>query len=148
VAAKGAALERRTEQLYDLLSDGDLTSDRLISKLDCSYACFMKTVQNLRDILAANGDVISVVAEPQGWGTPWLYGLRAGKQIVNAADSRWIPNRFQDAERRIKTIAHVLDVAAGSLDGRTIDAKKARIYRLHINRALEEVQMLAGDGAP
>jgi hypothetical protein len=144
--AKQSAHEKRAGQIYDLLSDGDLTSQQIIDKLGCSYSGFLKAVQMLRDIGAATGDVISVVAEPQGMSQPWLYGLRAGKQIASAEDSRWIPNRFQDAERRIKTISHVLEVAANSLDGRTTEGRKARIYHLHIKRALEEVQLMVGDG--
>lgn len=142
---RGNASQRRAEKIFDLLSSGDLTSHQLLARLGCHRTEFTKAIQTLRDILAASGDVISVVAEPHGPDQPWLYGLRAGKQIINAEDSRWIPNQFQHAERRIKTIVHVLDVASNSLDGRTLDGKKARIYRLHMNRALEEVQMLADD---
>lgn len=145
--ARGDATVKRAGQIFDLLVSGDLTSHQIIGKLGCGYAPFMKGIQALRDLLAASGDVISVVAEPQGFHEPWLYGLRAGQQIVSPEDSRWAPNRLQDAERRIKTIKHVLEVAINSTDGRTTEGKKARIYHLHINRALEEVQLLGVDGA-
>jgi len=139
---------QRAEQLFDLLTDGDLTSAQIIDKTGWSYSQFLKAVQSLRDILAANGDVISVVAEPQGGREPWLYALRAGKTIINAEDSRWVINRLGDAQRRVTTILHVLQVAKETLDGRTIEGKKARIYHLHITRAQEEIAMLADDEMP
>lgn len=140
--AKQSAVDKRAEELYDILSNGDQTSHQITDKMVWSHWQLMSAVQNLRDILAANGDVISVTAEPQGHREPWLYGLRAGKAIIDTETSQWLPNRLQDTERRIKTIRHVLEAAVNSLDGRTTDGKKARIYHLHITRAQEEVAML------
>lgn len=134
--------DQRAGELYDLLANGGLTSHQIIDKMSWSYSQFMSAVQKLRDILAANGDIISVVAEPQAAREPWLYSLQAGKVILDTEKSQWLPNRLQDTERRIKTIQHVLEVAVNSLDGRTTEGKKARIYHLHIKRAQEEVVML------
>lgn len=135
----------RAAVLFDLLVEGDKTSAELIQITGWSYKQWQKATQALRDILAANDDVISVVAEPQGESQPWLYRLQAGKVIVDPEQSRWVLNRLQDAERRITTIEHVLDVAVNSLDGRTVAGKKARIYRLHIKRAREEVALMTGE---
>lgn len=140
--ARKEVAERRAEQLYDLLSNGDKDSRSIIDETGWAHYQFLKAVQKLRDILAANGDVISVVAEPNGPRQPWLYGLRAGQSIVDAERSRWAPNRLQDAERRIMTIGHVLEVAVNATDGRTVEGKKARIYHLHIKRAQEEVALI------
>lgn len=131
--------------MFDLLVEGDKTSAELIKITGWKYKKFLKAIQALRDILAANDDVISVTAEPQGGSNPWLYSLKAGKAIVDPEQSRWVLNRLQDAERRIETIEHVLDVAVNSLDGRTVAGKKARIYRLHIKRAREEVALMGGE---
>jgi hypothetical protein len=140
--SKKKIAEKRAEELFDLLTGGDLTSAEIVDKTGWRYSQFLKAVQTLRDILAANGDVISVTAEPQGSRETWLYSLRAGKQIVDAEQSRWVINRLQDAERRVETIAHVLEVAVNSLDGRTTEGRKARVYHLHIKRAQEEVALL------
>jgi hypothetical protein len=140
--SKKRAAEKRAEELFDLLTGGDLTSAEIMDKTGWVRSQLFKAVQTLRDILAANGDVISVTAEPQGLRETWLYSLRAGKQIVDPEKSRWVINRLQDAERRVETIAHVLEVAVNSLDGRTSEGKKARVYHLHIKRAQEEVALL------
>lgn len=140
----GKAAEKNAGTLFDILSEGDLRSGDIINRAGLSYYQFMKAVQKLRDILAANGDVISVVSEPQQEQVGgWLYGLRAGKVIVDAEKSQWVINRLQDTERRVTTILHVLDVACNSLDGRTIEGKKARIYQLHMKRAQEEVALIS-----
>lgn len=141
-----AAAEKRAEVLFDLLSERDLTSAEITDRTGWNYPQFMTAVQALRDILAANGDVISVLAEPQGSRGPWRYSLQAGTTIVDAEKSQWVVNRLKDAERRVKTITHVLEVAVNSLDGRTVEGKKARIYHLHINRAQEEIALLDGAG--
>jgi len=144
MASKKAA-EKYAEELYDLLTNGDATSHEIMDKLGWSYSQFQAATQKLRDLLAADGDVISVVADSQGRSGPWLFGLRGGGAIVDAEQSRWVPNRLADAERRIKTISHVLEVAVNALDGRTTEGKKARIYHLHITRAQEEVALMSTD---
>lgn len=139
------AIDKRAEVLFDLLSDRDRTSADILTTTGWSYSQFMAAVQRLRDILAADGDVISVLAEPTTRG-PWTYHLAAGATIIDAERSQWVINRLQDTERRVKTIKHVLEVAVNALDGRTTAGKKARIYHLHINRAQEEVALLdSGD---
>jgi len=133
-------------QMFDLLVEGDRTSAELIKEAGWKHRRFLKAIQALRDILAANGDVITVTAEPhRGSNKPWLYSLKAGKAIVDSEQSRWVLNRLQDTERRIETIEHVLDVAVNSLDGRTVAGKKARIYALHLKRAREEVMLVVGE---
>jgi hypothetical protein len=139
--------EQRAEVLFDLLADADRTRDEIQAKTAWNRPQFQKAVQTLRDILAANGDVISVVCEPHGHRAPWLYCLRAGAEVLNAEESRWIINRLQDAERRLLTIGNVMEVAARGLDGRSIEGRKARIYELHIRRAAEEVALLDGGDA-
>jgi hypothetical protein len=138
--------EERAEVLFDLLADSDQTYVTVQAATGWNRPQIMKAVQVLRDILAANGDVISVTAEPQGKGQPWLYSLRAGNQITNAEESRWINNRIGDAERRLTTIKHVLEVAVRALDGRTAAGQKARIYHMHLKRAEEEVALLVTNG--
>lgn len=135
--------KERAEELFTLLADGDMTSAEVTDATEWSYAQFMKTVQVLRDMLATNGDVISVTAEPNGHREPWLYSLKGGDQIVNEETSRWVPNRVEDAERRLKTIKHVMAAAVVGSDGRSTIGRKARIYHLHLKRAEEEIAMLA-----
>lgn len=137
--------EKRAEILFDLLSDGDQTYETVCERTGWTRKEFFKAAQTLRDILAANGDVISVVAEPQGSREPWKYSLAAGTVIMDPEKSRWVINRLQDAERRLFTIGNVTEVASKALDGRTTDGRKARIYNLHIKRAQEEVALLTAD---
>jgi len=135
----------RAGQLFDLLAEGDRTSADIMATTGWERSMFIKTVQVLRDILAADGDVISVVADPdRRTNEPWTYRLAAGGAILDPEDSQWIINRLQDAERRIKTIKHVLQVAVNGLDGRSTEGRKARIYHMHINRAQEEIALLDG----
>ncbi len=138
------ATDKRAEVLFDILAEGDCTSADILDRTSWSYSQFMEAVQRLRDICAASGDVISVTAEPRGSREAWMYSLKAGKAIVDAEQSRWIINRLGDAERRVETMQHVLDVAVNSLDGRTLAGRKARIYHLHVKRAQEEVALLIG----
>lgn len=132
----------RAEVLFDLLADGDHTYETIQDKTGWTRGQVLKAVQKLRDILATNGDVISVVAEPQGKRDPWVYRLKGGKDILDAEQSQWVINRLQDTERRVATIENVLAVAVNALDGRTTHGKKARIYHLHIKRAREEVALM------
>lgn len=138
--------EERANVLFDLLAESDHTYVTIGDATGWTRGQIIKAVQVLRDILAANGDVISVVSDPQGSREPWLYGLRAGIQITSAEESQWITNRFGDAERRLTTIKHVLEVAVQSLDGRSTEGKKARIYHMHLKRAEEEIALLTDNG--
>jgi len=135
--------EDRADVLFDLLADSSHTYVTIREETGWSRKQILKAVQVLRDILAANGDVISVVCDPQGPREPWLYRLQAGRDILDAERSGWILNRFTDAERRLKTIKHVLEVAVRGLDGRTVEGRKARIYDLHLRRAQEEIAMMS-----
>ena len=135
--------DERAGVLFDLLVEGDQTYLTIGEATGWDRHKVYAAVQRLRDVLADNEDVISVVAEPQGRGEPWVYRLAHGAQIVDAEHSQWIIGRFGDAERRLKTINHVLAAAVVALDGRSVEGRKARIYRLHLTRAEEEVAMLA-----
>jgi hypothetical protein len=111
-------------------------------------------------ITAGGGDVPPTPGEPQSvtdhielanMGAERQDAVKAVAKAtgasVDAEQSRWVINRLQDTERRVQTIAHVLEVAVNSLDGRTNEGKKARIYHLHIKRAQEEVALLSDAGA-
>ena len=137
--------EERAGELFDMLEAGDLSSAEVCRRTGWTHGQFLQAVQTLRDICSSEGDVISVVAEPQGAREPWLYSLKAGTMMMDVANSRWIPNRLRDSERRLKTIVHVLDAASASLDGRSAPGRRSRIYGLHIHRAIEEVTMLGLD---
>ncbi|MPZ14297.1 MAG: hypothetical protein GEU73_07710 [Chloroflexi bacterium] len=133
---------QRAEELFTLLADGDRDRDEICADRGWDYSQMRQAVQQLRDMLAADGDVINVVAEPNGWQQPWMYGLRDGGAILDPEQSRWMTNRLGDTERRIKTISHVLDAAVNATDGRTVEGRKARIYELHLRRAAEEVALM------
>lgn len=134
----------RAEELFSLLAADDMNRDEICADRGWTHGQLRAAVQKLRDILAADGDTINVVCEPDGWRQPWQYRLRAGGDILDAEESRWMTNRLGDTERRITTIGHVLDAAVNATDGRTIEGRKARIYQLHISRAIEEIA-LGGD---
>jgi len=134
--------------LFDQLVEADQTYETLGVSMGWSRSQVIKYVQVLRDVLAAQADTISVTCDPDPLDPlgPWIYTLRGGGGIVDPERSRWLINRLGDAERRLVTIRHVVDIAAKNLDGRTIEGKKARIYALHLKRAEEEVAMLNEDG--
>jgi hypothetical protein len=132
----------RAAELFDLLSARDRTISEVRALTGWNSYQYGKAVQRLRDILAADGDDINVVAEPQGHREGWLYGLRAGSAIVDASESQWVPNRMKDAERRLKTIKHVMQAAVSATDGRSVVGKKARIWALHLTRAEEEITLI------
>jgi hypothetical protein len=141
-----AQQEKDAGILFDLLVEGEQTYITIRARTGWSRTKIIKTVQVLRDILG-DGDEISVTCEPQGKCEPWLYALRAGEHIIDSSESAWLPNRFGDAERRLMTIRHVLDAAVQGLDGRTAIGRKARIYRMHLRRAEEEIALLSSDGS-
>jgi hypothetical protein len=134
--------DERAEVLFDLLADGDHTYESIGEKTGWSRNQILKAVQRLRDILAVNGDVISVVCEPQGQYEPYAYRLKGGKEILDAEKTRWAINRTKDLDRRGRTFENVLAVAVKATDGRTLVGKKARIWHLHIKRAREEVALM------
>jgi|SRR6516164_2233073 hypothetical protein len=134
--------------LFELLVEGDQTYVTLNARMGWTRNQILKYVQVLRDVLATDADTISVTCDPDPDDPlgPWVYTLRAGTGIVDPENTRWLVNRLGDAERRLVTIRHVVDIAAQTLDGRSNDGKKARIYALHLKRAEEEVAMLTSDG--
>lgn len=148
-ATPGPAV-RRALELLQRLREGDADRPTICAELGWSRVDLRTAVQALRDELADQGMEHSVVAEPHGHKQPWLYGLRSGNEIIGATstdgtDSRWVPNRLDDAERRLKTIKNVLKVAVKATDGRTLLGRKARIYALHLSRAEEEVALAVAD---
>jgi len=142
---KQAAIDKHAGELFDMLANGDKTSAEILKTTGWGYGTFMATVQRLRDTLANDGDVISVVAEPQGTrqdrrgAKPYLYRLVAGQTIIDPEHSKWVANRIDDSERRLKTIAAVLDVTVKATDGRTALGKKAVRFHRHVTRALEDI---------
>lgn len=132
----------RAGALFDLLADGDQDYETIREATGWSRGQIIKTVQRLRDILAANDDEIQVVCEPQGQWEPYVYRLKGGKEILDAEKSRWAIGRTLDLDRRGRTLEAVLSVAVRATDGRTLPGKKARIWHLHIKRAREEVALM------
>lgn len=129
----------RAEELFELLSDGDLDRDEIIAATEWSRVQFYKAVQTLRDILSGNNDTISVTAEPQGHLECWIYGLKGAGTILEPENSEWISNRIRDLDRRIPTILAVVNAAVNGSDGRGKLGKKARAYRKHLTRAIEDI---------
>lgn len=123
------------------LRAGDLDSAQLESMNGWSRAQRIVAVRRLRDNLATTGAGMTVVCEPNGHQLPWLYRL-VSLDAVKADRSRWLPNRIQDVERRLKTILHVVDAVVDGTDGRTLLGKKARIFQLHIRRAFEDIGLI------
>lgn len=143
-----SAKQDRAYELFDLLVDGPQTYETACAAMRCTRAQFNQAVQFLRDDCAATNGAFTVTCDPQGYAEPWLYTLRHGAEVNDPESTGWVINRLGDAERRLMTISHVLAVAARVLPGRSIEARKARIFKLHIERAQEEVAMLLNGEAP
>lgn len=135
----------RARVLKGLLETREMTSAEVIQKTGWRHWQFIKAAQSLRDLLAEEGSTITLVADPHGYRGPWLYRLIDGAGVVDPDTTIWFGNRVDDMERRIKTVKAVLDPSVRVLDGRSVRGKKARIYQLHITRALEEVGFVDGD---
>jgi len=66
--------------------------------------------------------------------------------VVDVEQSRWLLNRVDDAERRIKTMRNVVTPAAIHLARRTTSGRKARIIEMHLRHAEEEIALVSSDG--
>lgn len=93
-------------------------------------------IRALRDLLGSD-DTINLVCEPQGIG-PWLYRLEG-----NPDGARWWQiNRIQDTERRIRTQHAVCSSISAELDARTVEGRKARLFKKGLGRLLEDIEDL------
>src|SRR5262245_17849949 len=142
----------RAEELYDMLADAPdgMLSSEIEATAGWTLNERLKAAQTLRDWLAMEDDTITLTCDPDPYIPlgPWRYRLIGGNGVIDPEQSRWMINRLGDMERRLATIKHVIDVAAKTLDGRSIEGRKARIYRMHIGRAEEEIAMLNDGQVP
>jgi hypothetical protein len=98
---------------------------------------FIKVARKLR-LMLGNDDQINLVCDPQGQREPWKY------QLVGTFDQArdWSRNRVDDAESRLSTIRGVLTSVIKAMDGRSRDARRARIMELAIRHAQENLAEL------
>ena len=94
-------------------------------------------IRNARLTLAANGDTLFIVADPQGHCQPWIYRLVDGAVVINAEDSKWAANRIDDAQSRLRIINAGMTVAVSATKSHTLLGKKARVLQMHLGYLLD-----------
>lgn len=91
-----------------------------------------RAIRTCRLTLAAGGDTLFIVADPQGLRQPWLYRLVDGSAVVDAEESGWTANRIADSESRLRLINAGLATAVAATRANSTLGQKARTLQMHL----------------
>jgi hypothetical protein len=128
-------------KLFDHLAANPTTTlPAMKTALGCSRSTAQQALHDLRAILG-EGDTINVVAQPARGGGPWLYELRAH----SSPSKWWEANRIADLYTSVSTVRSVVTSMLAGLDGRTIDGRGQRLFKVALDNILSTLDAIAPD---
>lgn len=139
-----ADLDELLTNLFDVLvrrPDG-VTLDEISAELEVPPRRARSVIRTFR-LTFGEDDTINLICDPNGQNNQWLYRL-TGSMVETEP---WAKNRLDDAEARLTTMSTVLASVERGLDGRSVEGRKARIWRRAIERAREDITELNTAGS-
>jgi hypothetical protein len=150
-----------SEEIWYQVGDYDEFSETLNAQgvPATAYKQISKAIQVARDELAkvARGEASSIfnkemagftIISPETedrFNRRWIHQLVGPHGVVHPDGKKYLTRGVRDVRRRCKTYESVCMAAAEILDGRTNDAKVAKIYAFRLKQAREEVAMMGLD---